>query len=44
MEKTAHRLRGRIEFDSESGRFPGATRIRLLKAVEKRGSISGAAP
>jgi molybdate transport system regulatory protein len=43
MEQIAHRLRGRLEVDTEFGSFLGDTRIRLLEAIDKHGSISQAA-
>lgn len=43
MEQIAHRLRSRLEVDTEFGSFLGDTRIRLLEAIEKHGSISQAA-
>lgn len=43
MEPTQHRLRGKLEVDTELGTFLGDTRIRLLEAIEKHGSISQAA-
>lgn len=44
MERSPPRLRERIEVDTEFGSFLGDTRVRLLEAVEKYGSISQAAP
>lgn len=43
MEQIAHRLRSKLEVDTEFGSFLGDTRIRLLEAIEKHGSISQAA-
>lgn len=43
MEPTQHRLLGKLEVDTELGNFLGDTRIRLLEAIEKHGSISQAA-
>ncbi|MGE5490222.1 MAG: TOBE domain-containing protein [Actinomycetota bacterium] len=43
MEPTQHRLRGKLEVDTELGTFLGDTRIRLLEAIEKHGSITQAA-
>ena len=43
MEKTVHRLRSRIEVDTEFGSFLGDTRIRLLEAIDRHGSITRAA-
>ncbi len=43
MEQIAHRLRSRLEVDTEFGSFLGDTRIRLLEAIARRGSISQAA-
>mgnify|MGYP001766412563 CR=1 FL=1 len=43
MEQIAHRLRGKLEVDTEFGSFLGDTRIRLLEAIAKHGSISQAA-
>ena len=43
MEKTKHRLLGKLEFSTELGCFLGDTRIRLLEAIERLGSISQAA-
>ena len=43
MEKTVHRLRSRIEVDTEFGSFLGDTRIRLLEAIDRLGSITRAA-
>lgn len=43
MDATLHRLRGKLEVDSEFGTFLGDTRIRLLEAIEQHGSISQAA-
>ena len=43
MEQIAHRLRSRLEVDTEFGSFLGDTRIRLLEAIDKHGSISQAA-
>ena len=43
MEQIAHRLRGRLEVDTEFGSFLGDTRIRLLEAIAVHGSISRAA-
>lgn len=38
-----HRLRGKLEVDTECGTFLGDTRIRLLEAIDTHGSISQAA-
>ena len=38
-----HRLRGKLEVDTEFGTFLGDTRIRLLEAIDTHGSISQAA-
>ena len=43
MDTSLHRLRGKLEVDSEFGTFLGDTRIRLLEAIEEHGSISRAA-
>ena len=43
MDQIAHRLRSRLEVDTEFGSFLGDTRIRLLEAIDKHGSISQAA-
>ena len=43
MDSVLHRLRGKLEVDSEFGTFLGDTRIRLLEAIEQHGSISQAA-
>ena len=43
MDQIAHRLRSKLEVDTEFGSFLGDTRIRLLEAIEKHGSISQAA-
>lgn len=43
MEQVHHRLRGKLEVDTEFGTFLGDTRIRLLEAIETHGSISQAA-
>lgn len=43
MEQIAHRLRGRLEVDTEFGSFLGDARIRLLEAIDRHGSISQAA-
>lgn len=43
MDTTHHRLRGKLEVDTEFGTFLGDTRIRLLEAIEQHGSISQAA-
>jgi len=43
MEQIAHRLRSRLEVDTEFGSFLGDTRIRLLEAIATHGSISQAA-
>lgn len=43
MDPLLHRLRGKLEVDSEFGTFLGDTRIRLLEAIEQHGSISQAA-
>jgi len=43
MGKILHRLRGKLEVDTEFGAFLGDTRISLLEAIERHGSISQAA-
>ena len=43
MEQTHHRLRGTLGVDTEFGSFLGDTRIRLLEAIDKHGSITQAA-
>ena len=43
MNKIAHRLRSRLEVETEFGSFLGDTRIRLLEAIEQHGSITRAA-
>jgi molybdate transport system regulatory protein len=43
MNSILHRLRGKLEVDSEVGNFLGDTRIRLLEAIDQHGSISQAA-
>lgn len=43
MDSIRHRLRGKLEVDTEFGTFLGDTRIRLLEAIETHGSISQAA-
>lgn len=43
MERNPHRLRSRLEFDTEFGASLGDTRIRLLEAVATHGPISRAA-
>jgi molybdate transport system regulatory protein len=43
MDPILHRLRGKLEVDTEVGTFLGDTRIRLLEAIEQHGSISQAA-
>lgn len=43
MNQTSHRLRGKLEVDTEFGTFLGDTRIRLLEAIDSHGSISQAA-
>ena len=43
MDSILHRLRGKLEVDSEFGTFLGDTRIRLLEAIDNHGSISQAA-
>ena len=43
MDKITHRLRGRLEVDTEFGSFLGDTRIRLLEAIDHYGSITRAA-
>ena len=43
MEQTPHRLRGKLQVDTEFGTFLGDTRIRLLEAIDLCGSISQAA-
>lgn len=43
MDTAPHRLRGKLELDTEFGSFLGDTRIRLLEAIATCGSISQAA-
>lgn len=43
MEQITHRLRSKLEVDTEFGSFLGDTRIKLLEAIEQHGSISQAA-
>lgn len=43
MDQVQHRLRGKLEVDTEFGTFLGDTRIRLLEAIDSHGSISQAA-
>lgn len=43
MDKILHRLRGKLEVDTEFGTFLGDTRIKLLEAIEQHGSITQAA-
>ena len=43
MTTTLHRLRSKLEVDTEFGSFLGDTRIRLLEAIDLHGSISQAA-
>ena len=43
MNSILHRLRGKLEVDSELGTFLGDTRIRLLESIDSHGSISQAA-
>lgn len=43
MEQIQHRLRGKLQVDTEFGTFLGDTRIRLLEAIDTFGSISQAA-
>ena len=43
MHSSSPRLRGKLEVDTELGTFLGDTRIRLLEAIAKHGSISQAA-
>lgn len=43
MDQIQHRLRGKLEVDTEFGTFLGDTRIRLLEAIGRHGSISQAA-
>lgn len=43
MEQIRHRLRGKLEVDTDLGSFLGDTRIRLLEAITVHGSISRAA-
>jgi len=43
MDPILHRLRGKLEVDTEFGSFLGDTRIRLLEAIDQHGSISQAA-
>ena len=35
MNENLHRLRGRLEVETEFGSFLGDTRIRLLEAIDK---------
>lgn len=43
MDTNLHRLRGKLQVDTEFGTFLGDTRIRLLEAIGTHGSISQAA-
>ena len=43
MEQNLHRFKGRLEVETEFGTFLGDTRIRLLEAIARHGSISQAA-
>lgn len=43
MDKIRHRLRGKLEVDTEFGTFLGDMRISLLEAIAEHGSISQAA-
>jgi molybdate transport system regulatory protein len=43
MKQDRHRLRGKLEVDTEFGTFLGDTRIRLLEAIDSHGSITQAA-
>ena len=43
LEQTRHHLLGKLHVDTEFGAFLGDTRIRLLEAIDKHGSISQAA-
>ena len=43
MDKIAHRLRSRLEVETEFGSFLGDTRIRLLEEIDRHGSITRAA-
>lgn len=43
MNQIHHRLRGKLEVDTEYGTFLGDTRVRLLEAIDSHGSISKAA-
>ena len=43
MARSEHRLRGRLEVDTEFGSYLGDTRIRLLEAISRHGSILQAA-
>jgi molybdate transport system regulatory protein len=43
MEQNLHRLRGKLQVDTEFGTFLGITRIRLLEAIDIHGSITQAA-
>jgi len=43
MDQIQHRLRSKLEVDTEFGTFLGDTRIRLLEAIAQQGSISQAA-
>jgi molybdate transport system regulatory protein len=44
MKQTRHRLKSRLEVETEVGVFLGDRRIRLLEAIDQHGSINGAAP
>jgi molybdate transport system regulatory protein len=43
LDKIAHRLRSRLEVETEFGSFLGDTRIQLLEAIDRHGSITRAA-
>ena len=43
MEQNLHRLRGKLQVDTEFGTFLGDTRIRLLESIDIHGSITQAA-
>jgi len=43
MEQDLHRLKSRLEVETEIGTFLGDKRIRLLEAIGQHGSINGAA-
>jgi molybdate transport system regulatory protein len=43
MKQNLHRLKGRLEVETEVGAFLGDKRIRLLEAIDQHGSINSAA-